>query len=88
MTDIKEIVGNYLLNHGQDGLFSDDRGCACSFDDLMPCGEPLPGCAPGYAGPCTCGESCDQDIYPTKEGAAWAKEVSEEDDHHHISDQQ
>ncbi len=51
----RDIVKEYLRAHGYDGLFA--RGeCACLVDDLMPCGETLRDCSPGYHKPCDCGD--------------------------------
>ena len=54
---IKEIITEYLKENGFDGLFFPGE-CACRADDLAPCENILPGCQPGYLGPCpkTCGE--------------------------------
>jgi hypothetical protein len=52
---VTQIVREYLISHNYDGLFNADDGCACTVDDLRPCGE-HPDCTPGYKGPCDCGE--------------------------------
>jgi hypothetical protein len=44
---VREIVRAYLDKHGYDGLYLWGT-CGCLKDDLMPCGEPNPLCAPGY----------------------------------------
>ena len=36
---VEEIVRDWLIEHGFDGLF-DGKGCGCHVDDLMPCREP------------------------------------------------
>ena len=46
---LKEIIVEYLVANGFDGLYLDD--CGCMSDDLMPCGEPSPRCSPGYLNP-------------------------------------
>ena len=61
--DVHDIVKKYLKENGYDGLLHEDRGCACSLNDLAPCGEMEQTCMPGYKGPCQCGEGCDFDIY-------------------------
>lgn len=40
----KEMIRDYLVHNGYDGLYYDDGAdnCGCSIDDLMPCGE-IPG---------------------------------------------
>jgi len=45
---VKEIVKQYLINHGYDGLYSDLLECGCSVDDLMPCSGNACGCRSGY----------------------------------------
>jgi hypothetical protein len=37
MKTVKDIVREYLLANGADGLCTDD--CGCSVDDLAPCGD-------------------------------------------------
>ena len=44
-----EIVRQYLVAHGYDGLYGDE--CGCLIDDLCPCGENFGGCRPGYEQP-------------------------------------
>lgn len=55
---LSQIVADALKAQGYDGLFNPDSGCACEFDDFMPCAEPSPECEAGYRGPCpdNCGE--------------------------------
>ena len=45
---VKEIVREYLVAHGFDGLYSEVGQCGCSLDDLMMCEEPGIDCRPGY----------------------------------------
>jgi len=46
---VKEIVREYLVAHGFDGLYSDVGECGCSLDDLMACDMAGTGdCKPGY----------------------------------------
>ena len=54
---LKEIVVNWLRQHGFHGLFNDFE-CGCEVADLMPCGEPKADCRPGYRRRCPedCGE--------------------------------
>lgn len=66
--NVEEIVGQYLKEHGFDGLYSEDRECACEIDDLMPyCDENLAGCSPGYKTPCDCKENHPFHISPNRE---------------------
>jgi len=41
------IVRDWLIKHGYDGLCNSDYGCGCRLDNLMPC-EELTNCQPGY----------------------------------------
>ena len=50
--EISEIVKQYLIDNGYDGLFYPDGECACEISDLMPCGEWGSDCEPGYKIPC------------------------------------
>ena len=34
---VKEILAEWLENHGYDGLYDHHKECCCSIDDLMPC---------------------------------------------------
>ena len=51
--NVEEIVKLYLKEHGYDGLWNDDDECACTLDDLVPCGEFYPNCKAGYLQKCT-----------------------------------
>jgi len=42
----KEIVKKYLIENGYDGLCAYD--CGCYLEDLVPCGEDMSECVPGY----------------------------------------
>lgn len=42
--DVIEIVKNWLLENGYDGLVDPDRECGCQISDLMPCGEGFEKC--------------------------------------------
>lgn len=58
-TDVKDIIVKYLLEHGYDGLYDDDKECGCSLEDdyFMPCGgEFISRCQLGYKVPCETGE--------------------------------
>ena len=43
---VKEIIKDWLLDNGYDGLYNDD--CGCSIDALMPCNGNEGACIPGY----------------------------------------
>ena len=45
--NIIDIVKQYLMDNGYDGLYSDD--CGCFVNDLAPCcGEDITHCSAGY----------------------------------------
>jgi len=54
--NVKELVEEYLLNNGYDGLCCDD--CGCHLGDLMPCEGDIVGCQPAYKKPCNCDDRC------------------------------
>lgn len=63
-----EIITDWLREHGYDGLFSDYLECACTIEDLIPCGmisQDNP-CYAGYRVPCDCGEGHDYHIQAQK----------------------
>lgn len=51
---VKDIVAEWLRDHGYDGLYFDD--CGCPLRDLMPCDCPNPNCAPAREYVCACGD--------------------------------
>lgn len=53
--DLSEIVREWLIRNGYDGLYVPGE-CACTIDDLFPCGDACPDCSPGYKVPCNCGD--------------------------------
>jgi len=68
---LKEIIADWLKEHGYGGLLHADTCCGCATDDLMTCGEPSPWCEPGYAGEgsCECGGDCIAGIWREKQKA-------------------
>ena len=48
---VKEIVADWLKQHGYDGLFNPD--CGCVLDDLMPCADRFSDCEAGYRVACS-----------------------------------
>lgn len=83
---VRSIVAAYLRQHGYDGLYdaSDcDVPCVCTLDAglMADCCGYTPHCAPGYLGPCTCGEGHEFDIHPTKVAIpGWRGEVDDDGD--------
>jgi hypothetical protein len=53
---VREIVTQWLIDHGYDGLWNEAGECACDLSDLIPCGGPCDECQAGYKTPCDCGE--------------------------------
>ena len=63
---ICEIVREYLVSHGYDGLAGDN--CGCTVDDLMPCGDPEPAvCEAGHRHLCR-EDECDTCELPCEDG--------------------
>ncbi len=50
--NITEIIKEWLLANGYDGLFHADMECGCGIDDLIPCGAPPPDCEAGIRKTC------------------------------------
>lgn len=46
--DCKEIIKDYLIANGYDGLVCIEGECGCELDDFNACGEDLCGCQPSY----------------------------------------
>ena len=46
MPDVLDIVKQYLIDNGYDGLYADE--CGCFVDDLAPCCDYFGHCDPGY----------------------------------------
>ena len=63
---IKEIIKQYLEEHGYDGLYSCCVDCACSLDELFGCEYPQPDCTPGYMIPAPKDSGCKYLIVPEK----------------------
>jgi len=55
--NLREIVAEWLKEHGHDGLYYDN--CGCKIDDLMPCDEPNIDCKAGKIVPCPGPEICE-----------------------------
>jgi len=47
MKSVKEIIKDYLIEKGYDGLYSAGN-CACKIDDLIPCQDSCENCCAGY----------------------------------------
>jgi hypothetical protein len=67
---VREIVKDWLIEHGYDGLFNED--CGCALDMLMTCEGDATWCEPGHKIPCnpeTCpaGGGCEYHIGPKEE---------------------
>jgi len=46
------MVSEWLIERGFDGLFNEAGNCGCDLGDLMPCGCPSPTCEAGYKVQC------------------------------------
>ena len=69
--EAREIIKQYLIANGYDGLYSFD--CGCTVDDIAPCSDScFYDCKAGYKTPCdpeTCPADgkCDFHIGPRKD---------------------
>lgn len=66
--NVQEIVTQWLMGNGYDGLYSPGGDCACVIGDLCPCSGPCMDCKPGMRTPCTCGDH-DYHIEARERGA-------------------
>jgi len=46
MITVLDIVKQYLIANGYDGLYY--HNCGCTIEDLIPCGACFDDCIPGY----------------------------------------
>lgn len=53
--EVYEILSEYLVKNGYDGLYNDDTSCGCDLSDFCYCGCPTVECTAGYKAPCDCG---------------------------------
>lgn len=67
--DLHEIVKEWLVENGYDGLCHSDSECGCSVDDFMPCSEPNQFCEAGHQEKAPEGSECDFWIVPGKKGS-------------------
>lgn len=66
MITVLDIVKQYLIANGYDGLYY--HNCGCTIEDLIPCGACFDDCIPGYKWDhCGCGCGCKQHIGPKEE---------------------
>jgi len=49
--NVLEIVKEYLIQNGYDGLYNTAGECACLIEDLAPCSESCSDCELDYKGP-------------------------------------
>ena len=70
---VREILAQWLGEHGYDGLVNQDADCGCGLDDLIACDDACHDCGPAYRGPAGDG-SADFWMYPTREAAQAAQE--------------
>jgi hypothetical protein len=61
--NVKEIVKEWLIEYGGDGLWNEEIPCGCGRDDLAPCGELKLDCQKGYKSIC---QTCGHDWYYQK----------------------
>lgn len=46
--NVRDILKDWLVIQGYDGLYYDEYECGCSVDDLVPCDESPLYCEPAY----------------------------------------
>jgi len=73
---VTEIVCEWLVANGYDGLAGD--GCGCTVDDLMPCNDCHNECVAGHhvpqcPTPDECGPGCNHHVVPGERGKGQAK---------------
>jgi len=66
--DVKQILCEYLTEHGYDGLYLPAL-CACEVADLAPCGEDFGHCRPGYKYKLS--DTCEHDSYCSTCAGGW-----------------
>ena len=49
--NVLEIIKEYLIQNGYDGLYNRAGECACLIEDLASCSKSCSDCEPGYKGP-------------------------------------
>lgn len=67
---VKEIVKQFLIDKGYDGLYHGEGMCACLTADLAPCSELSEECRAGYKTSCDgkfCAGDCGFHIVKDKE---------------------
>jgi hypothetical protein len=62
---VKEIIIDYIKQHGFDGLC--DLECGCGLDDFAPCGDVRDTCEPAYKRTREECAKCEQDCYLKEE---------------------
>jgi hypothetical protein len=50
--NVHDIIKQYLIQNGRDGLVNCDIPCGCGIDDLIPCCEGISDCVPAYKVKC------------------------------------
>ena len=61
--DVNDIIVDYIKTNNMDGLFNETEACACTIEDLAPCGALQKDCETGWKK--DCGEH-DYHISPEK----------------------
>ena len=69
--NVREIIKTYLVEHGYDGLYAEE--CGCALDDLIPCGDYAGDCQPGYKVRCDCEEHNGWHVGPERDSDLWVK---------------
>jgi hypothetical protein len=64
---VKEIVREYLIKNGFEGLVNQDSECGCDMEDLIVCDERCNNCEPAYRHKCPEGHEADYLMTLSKE---------------------
>ena len=73
--NIREIVADWLRQHGYDGLYDAEYDCACTLDALAECHALHDECVAGVKIPSPHGDGDDWDIGPKPEEAGAADAI-------------
>lgn len=65
--EVDDIIHDWLIAHGYDGLYHSDTDCGCRLDNLIPCNAIDGECQAGYLDPCDCSDGHDFHVGPKED---------------------